>query len=256
MSQKRAHLLRAVKKLTKWIGLYPYLARLRRTYNIFDYDERVRDEAELYASMIGPGDLCFDVGANVGRKTEVFLHLGAQVVAFEPQPDCAEEIRLRCRGKGTFWVEECALGAQEGTVDLDLQSRSGLATVVADSSEAQGNVLSVPVYPLDVFVEKYGVPTFCKIDVEGYELQVLEGLSVAPDYLSIEYHTRNEADVDALITCLSAIEERYEHPRVNYTAGQGTEFVLDRFCAISTLQSHFADEWTRMPSFGDVIIRG
>ena len=42
------------------------------------------------------GDCVFDVGANIGRMTQVLLELGNKVIAFEPQPDCIREIEARC----------------------------------------------------------------------------------------------------------------------------------------------------------------
>lgn len=256
MSQTRARILRSLKDLTKQLNLYPLLSQIRRRYNLYDYDDRLRSQSRLYSEILNPGDLCFDVGANVGRKTEVFLRLGARVVAFEPQPDCAREIRLRCQGLGTFWVEECAIGRSNGTVDLDLGARSGLAAVVESQSHAQGQVISVPVHSLDTFVETYGVPTFCKIDVEGFEMEVLKGLSTNPKYLSLEYHTRDEADVAHVMECLTEIEARYDRPRANYTAGQSAEFALDQFRKIGDVKDHFEENWEQMPSFGDIFIHG
>src|SRR6185312_7284300 len=46
----------------------------------------------FYASFMREGDLVFDVGANVGNRTEIFLDLGANVVAIEPQPECVRRL--------------------------------------------------------------------------------------------------------------------------------------------------------------------
>src|SRR5439155_7684012 len=48
-------------------------------------DEAMRG---FYSAFVGPNDLVFDVGANVGNRTKVFLRLGSRVVAVEPQPAC------------------------------------------------------------------------------------------------------------------------------------------------------------------------
>ena len=59
-----------------------------------------RDELEerrLYRQFMAKGDLVFDLGANLGRKTKAFLALGANVVAVEPNPDCEDIIHRRCR---------------------------------------------------------------------------------------------------------------------------------------------------------------
>ena len=47
--------------------------------------------------------------------------------------------------------------------------------------------VTVPVTTLDALIEEYGLPRFCKIDVEGYEAEVLAGLSHRIPALSVEY---------------------------------------------------------------------
>src|ERR1700691_2125052 len=87
---------KSLKKLSISCGLYGPLRRLYRRLLDKKGLRRFQDDVALYAPFISPGDLCFDVGANIGEKTEVFLALGARVVAFEPQPYCARETAARC----------------------------------------------------------------------------------------------------------------------------------------------------------------
>jgi hypothetical protein len=61
---------------------------------------------------------------------------------------------------------------------------------------------SVPVATLDALIEQHGVPAFCKIDVEGYELEVLRGLSHALPALSFEYIP---AALDVAYGCLERL---------------------------------------------------
>jgi hypothetical protein len=53
-------------------------------------DERARDG---YAQFVRAGDLCFDIGANIGSRSRVFRALGAHVVAVEPQPASLKTLR-------------------------------------------------------------------------------------------------------------------------------------------------------------------
>ena len=58
--------------------------------------KRVRRDREMlrfYSRFIHKGDLCFDVGAHMGNRTEIFLKLGANVIAVEPQEDCINQLR-------------------------------------------------------------------------------------------------------------------------------------------------------------------
>ena len=47
---------------------------------------------QFYSNFISNGDLCFDVGANIGNRTEVFLELGAKVICVEPQQACLQQL--------------------------------------------------------------------------------------------------------------------------------------------------------------------
>ena len=51
----------------------------------------------FYSPFIKKNDLCFDIGANVGRKTDIFLKLGARVIAVEPQPECIHFLQKKYR---------------------------------------------------------------------------------------------------------------------------------------------------------------
>jgi Methyltransferase FkbM domain len=48
--------------------------------------------------------------------------------------------------------------------------------------------LTVPMITLDTLIERYGIPDYIKIDVEGYEEKVLTALSICPPLLSFEFN--------------------------------------------------------------------
>jgi len=58
--------------------------------------ERERRELEMfghfYRVFVAAGDLCFDVGANLGNRTRCFRQLGCTVVAVEPQGECFRKL--------------------------------------------------------------------------------------------------------------------------------------------------------------------
>ena len=87
-----------LKRLAKKARLY----RAARWFNRHVRDRREllqeRNDYRFYSSLLKRDDLVFDVGANIGQKTRVFLRLGTRVVAFEPQPDVRAELTARCGG--------------------------------------------------------------------------------------------------------------------------------------------------------------
>ena len=75
---------------------------------------------------------------------------------------------------------------------------------------------------LDRMIERYGVPQFCKIDVEGFELDVLRGLSQPLSCISFEYHL---TEAERLTSCLDHLSG-LSRIRINFICIDGSEFVL------------------------------
>src|SRR5437016_2352920 len=68
----------------------------------------------LYAGFVSPGDLVFDVGANIGENTSIFLDLGAEVIAVEPLSEAADCIAVSER----VHLVRAAAGPRQGTLEL------------------------------------------------------------------------------------------------------------------------------------------
>ena len=85
-------ILTAAKQITISTGLYRPARALRRAFN--PSGRRLfREQQLLLRQFVKAGDLAFDVGANVGSRTQLLLSLGASVVAFEPQPIWHEKLQ-------------------------------------------------------------------------------------------------------------------------------------------------------------------
>jgi len=176
---------------------------------------KIRRLAELYRPFVQRGDLCFDLGAHVGDRTRAFLRLGARVVAVEPQPVFADFLERWYRKDRRVTLVRAALGAVEGKGVLRLSDRTPtvsslspdwidrlrraprFATVIWDRQ------VPVVVTTLDSLMDRFGVPAFCKIDVEGSEPDVLRGVSRPIEALSFEYIP---AIREATQACLAGLE--------------------------------------------------
>ena len=142
--------------------------------------------------------LVFDVGLNVGNKSEYFLLQGARVVGFEPQEECFNKAIERLSKYPKFIGENIALSNEEGLSEIYISDSNTLTTMCEDFIEKTRNNrfygVSWPTFPnpiytttLDKMILKYGKPEYIKIDVEGYEYQVLQGLTQKIKYISIEF---------------------------------------------------------------------
>lgn len=172
-------------------------------------DEQVKPwrTKRFYRSFLSPGDLCFDIGANIGDRTEIFQNLGCRVVAVEPQPECAEILRDRFKRSNSVVVVEAGIADTGGFRNLSIcPSHRGIATMSDEWRDIRfpdmnwEQPIVVPVSTLDALIERFGIPRFCKIDVEGFEGQVLRGLTQPIPVTSFEFtglflsHARSHLD--------------------------------------------------------------
>lgn len=155
--------------------------------------------ARFYGQFLAPGDIGFDIGAHVGSRVRAWRRIGAQVIAVEPQPDCLRVLRLFYGRNKNVTIVPLAVGARPGharlaistaTPTVSSMSSGWIGEVSEDRSFAKvhwDHSVEVEVVTLDDLIAAHGVPAFCKIDVEGFEVEVLEGLSKPLRALSFEY---------------------------------------------------------------------
>ena len=170
----------------------------------------------IYAPLIRPGDLCFDIGAHLGDRIRAWSKLNARIIALEPQPGMMQWLRRWYGRYSNVTLIEQAVGAQPGEATLwvsqltpSVSTISGeWLTKVQQSSRFAGvhwdEQVTVRVTTLDALIMQYGKPAFCKIDVEGAELDVLLGLSQAIPALSFEYVP---AVMDTALGCIDRLAQ-------------------------------------------------
>jgi FkbM family methyltransferase len=189
----------------------------------------------FYRAFLRPGDLAFDIGSHVGDRVGSFRRIGARVLAVEPQPALERTLRwLYGRDTGVR-IEAAAVGQTIGLTDLRLNMKNPTVSTVSkrfisaaqDAPGWEGQrwdaTLRVAQTTLDNLIDRHGTPRFVKIDVEGYEPEVLAGLSRPLDALSFEFTTiQKEAARRALREC-----KKFGYRHFNAVIGEEYVFVHD-----------------------------
>ena len=195
---------------------------------------RQRRMQRLYRQFAQPGDLVFDIGAHVGNRARALAALGCRVIALEPQPDFARMLRLLFARNARIEVVEAAVTGASGEDWLEVSERTPtVSTTAAAWREARarepgfGGVewnrrVRVRTVSADALIAQYGRPAFIKIDVEGGEPAVLDGLTLPVPALSFEYLPGAIDEVRACVDRLAALAgaARYEF---NWSVGEGYE---------------------------------
>ena len=155
------------------------------------YEQRVH---QALTSAVRPGDIVWDVGANVGVYSELFCQWvgkDGRVVAFEPFADSCRQIRERLPGCAWLQVENVALGDTETTGRLLMgpESVENHIDTATDPPAADANSVPVEICRGDAVCKRLGrAPNVIKVDVEGFEEEVLHGMGdmlASPELRSI-----------------------------------------------------------------------
>jgi len=216
------------------------------------------DDIGFYRSLLPSSALCFDVGANIGEKMEAMLKAGAHVVAFEPSPTALLELKARCGREKNWTLVVTAVGCEAGIETLYATQDSGKSSLDSSWQRAEDVVgtYRVPVVTLDAAIKTFGKPFYCKIDVEGWELEVLKGLTQPIPLISFEFHL-NEKGIIKTISCLERLLD-FGQSYVNITPAESAFFHLLEWMPIEEFLEWFpGDLKNTLPgdSYGDIFVK-
>lgn len=160
--------------------------------------------------MIDAGCLCFDIGAHYGETAEKFLTLHAgRVISVEACRENNAVLSARFEHEPKVTTIHAAVSSLVGFAEIRRSFRqTGLSTIETEAWQAIypdiqfGPVEVVPAITLDMLRERYGDPHIVKIDVEGHELSVLQGMTYRPPFVTFEFHGQR---LDTALACLDRL---------------------------------------------------
>ncbi|MCO4763546.1 MAG: FkbM family methyltransferase [Myxococcales bacterium] len=215
---------------------------IRRLRKLTRTDHAAR--RKLLGRWVPQGALVFDLGANVGELTQVFVGLGAGVVAVEPLPECVAELHRRFAGGSPVHIVAAAVGAGAGTAMLHVGSISEVSTLSPAFREAYGDqagvdwseTVEVTTTTLDALIAAHGLPAFAKLDLEGHEPAALAGLTTALPALSIEYNARLRPQALACIERLEVVAQSEKY-RWNFSPYESYELALPHWLGAAEMRA-------------------
>jgi FkbM family methyltransferase len=215
---------------------------------------------EIIRELIGDNNLCFDIGANIGRKTSEMLNIGCSVVCVEPQDDCCSVLRSIYGNNPNVKIIKKSLGAARGVGKLYRASENTISSMSTDFITEvkkdrfsgytwESNPIECEMVTIDDIINEFGIPGFCKIDVEGYELEILRGLSIEIPLISIEFTPEMKKNTFGCISIMESLGS-YEY---NYSSQETSVFSFDWKSSKDIIAYLDSIESTR--EFGDVYIK-
>lgn len=200
--------------------------------------------------------LVFDVGSNMGVKADLYLSYGVKVICIEPQQECLIELHKKFDGKNVE-VIPYALSSDGGVKKFRISNANTISTFSDIFIERTGksrfvnyqwyDPIEIKTVTLDSIINRYGLPDFCKIDVEGSEKEVLLGLSHSIPVISFEYTPELH---DVAVGCLQVLYS-IDNYIFNYSEGESLEYSLKDWIDKDDINNYLIDTKGKIV-FGDI----
>jgi FkbM family methyltransferase len=224
----------------------------------------IEQRREFYAQFLKPDSIFFDIGANYGNRIEPLINDRIKIIAIEPQIECVRYLRKKYGKKIT--ILQNGVGKEIETKLMYISTNANILSSFSrewiDSTKNSGRfkkinwdkTRKIEMITLDYLIATYGNPDFIKIDVEGFELEVLKGLSQNVNVLSLEYTVPERKE--ALIDCLSYLNNlSNSNILFNYCITENTIFSLPHWVDYNEIIKLVNTNAFLNTQFGDVYVK-
>jgi FkbM family methyltransferase len=193
-----------LKKIFRQLGIFEKLQfhPLNRIYRNKTLRKRYFEQLHFYKELLGENKkLIFDVGANVGDTAHMFRRIADKVIALEPDDQNCKILRARFGNSKHVIIIQKAVSSVSGETEFFIDAPGSAFNTLSKkwvnvlqnteltrfgSTMKFGQHKKVETTTLDLLISQYGNPDFIKIDVEGFELEVIKGLTKSVNRISVE----------------------------------------------------------------------
>ncbi|MCO4756081.1 MAG: FkbM family methyltransferase [Bacteriovoracaceae bacterium] len=248
-----------LKRILSFLGILGPLRRWRTNREILSWSEHDEKMKQFYSQFLNEGQICFDIGANRGNRTKIFLSLNSKVIGVEPQPECIKFLESNFGNNPQFNLEPIGLAETEGRAEMNISEVDTLSSLSKEWMEKQNESgrfdgigwkesITVQLKTFDQLIQKYGTPSFAKIDVEGFELNVLKGLSHRIDYLSFEYAPEFQLQ---LFECIELLDKKF-NAQFNFSSYETMNLDFKDWMSGKEIKDFLSQYQSDFKFFGDV----
>lgn len=215
---------------------------------------------QFYQPLVRPGDLCFDIGANIGERTDLLLKLGSHVVVVEPQQSCFSVLQQKYGNHPRVTLLKCALGSEAGETSLMICDESSecstlsmdfVHTYTRMAGFSWRSTETVQVRTLQSLCDTYGVPRFCKVDVEGYESAVFAGLQQPIPQIHFEFNQPLLHDTVKSLERLGALGNY----QCNFIQNEEMHLMLNQWLTVPDFCRHINQHIPPHILTGEIVVR-
>jgi FkbM family methyltransferase len=173
--------------------------------NLVEFKQRKKLK-KLYSFFVQKGDLVFDIGANIGEHSKIFGSLGTKVIAIEPTRELNKKIR---KNSPRAIIINKGVGSKKEFTKFKKFKDSGHNTFYKDNPKLSEQKFvgteEIEIITLSKLMNDFGIPKFIKIDVEGFEWEVIQTLDKPVKYISFEF---TQSIFEVAKECIDFLEKK------------------------------------------------
>ena len=179
------------------------------------------------SKFLNTNDLFFDVGAHLGEKSKELIKNNINVVMIEPQPECLKQLKKLYSENKFVTIVPMGLGKSQQKMEMSINSKQPVISTFAEhwktgrfSDSKWDKKITVNITTLDELIKKFGNPKYIKIDVEGFEHEVILGLTKKSGIISFEFTSEFIKDAFKSVDYLISLG----YLDFNYSLGERRKF--------------------------------